>query len=440
MHHPVLLVSYLAAMSFTSVVSFTNPLPTIESSSTHRLSSVDSDNGGANSYVSSMRRLAVTLGVSVGLFNTFINPAHASMPSSSFISTSSILTSDAADDYAKERKMVLETAIQPSDSDNQMVQMAFRDYDQRRFDASDKEFSMSLDKWKSLKRPRDEIVSLLKARANVRLDNKQFDSAIKDYNDAIDMMKVDGETEDGKGRYPEYIDTFVGRALAKEGLKDWKGALADYDKAAVLWGGIEASSAQSGKESASQSDEFLVKRFEGVNPYVLTFRGNTLAKLNEIDKALVDYRVASDVFLALKDVARYSDARANYALALYQQGAEDTGSTAGSYSGASAKEIEALKVMKDIIRKNPGYADMHVAVAADDWYRGNYIDALKEWRFACDRIDVGCEAYKDSNWVSTVRRWPASLSSRLTIFINREIPESIKGAPGSTLAPISTKN
>ena len=39
--------------------------------------------------------------------------------------------------------------------------------------------------------------------------------------------------------------------------------------------------------------------------------------------------------------------------------------------------------MKDIVRKNPGYADMHVAVAADDWYRGNYIEALK----------VGCTVY-----------------------------------------------
>lgn len=63
----------------------------------------------------------------------------------------------------------------------------------------------------------------------------------------------------------------------------------------------------------------------------------------------------------MRDVARYSDARANYALALYQLDRTD----------------EAVKVMKDVIRKNPGYADMRVALAADYWSNGNYIDALK---------------------------------------------------------------
>jgi hypothetical protein len=33
--------------------------------------------------------------------------------------------------------------------------------------------------------------------------------------------------------------------------------------------------------------------------------------------------------------------------------------------------------MNDVIRKNPGYADMHVAIAADAWSRGNYVEALK---------------------------------------------------------------
>jgi hypothetical protein len=33
--------------------------------------------------------------------------------------------------------------------------------------------------------------------------------------------------------------------------------------------------------------------------------------------------------------------------------------------------------MKDVLRKSPGYADMHVALAADAWSTGNYITALK---------------------------------------------------------------
>lgn len=94
--------------------------------------------------------------------------------------------------------------------------------------------------------------------------------------------------------------------------------------------------------------------------------------------------------------------------------------------------------MNDVIRKNPGYADMHVAIAADAWSRGNYVEALKEWRFTCDRIDVGCDAYKDANWVSTVRRWPVALSAKLQQFLNREIPDALKGRPGERLAPSSS--
>lgn len=55
-------------------------------------------------------------------------------------------------------------AVEPSDKDNQMVQIAFRDFDLKRFDDSEKEFTESIQRWKQLNRPRDEIVSLLKAR------------------------------------------------------------------------------------------------------------------------------------------------------------------------------------------------------------------------------------------------------------------------------------
>mmetsp|Transcript_9527 Transcript_9527/g.20892 ORF Transcript_9527/g.20892 Transcript_9527/m.20892 type:complete len:94 (-) Transcript_9527:164-445(-) len=93
--------------------------------------------------------------------------------------------------------------------------------------------------------------------------------------------------------------------------------------------------------------------------------------------------------------------------------------------------------MAGIIRKNPGYADMHVALAADSWSRGNYIEALSQWRFTCDRIEVGCDAYKDPTWVKTIRRWPDSLSSKLLQFLAREIPTQLKGEPGAKLAPPS---
>ena len=53
---------------------------------------------------------------------------------------------------------------EPTDADNRVIQMAFRDFNEKRFEASEKEFSMSIQRWNQLHRPRDEVVSLLKAR------------------------------------------------------------------------------------------------------------------------------------------------------------------------------------------------------------------------------------------------------------------------------------
>lgn len=230
----------------------------------------------------------------------------------------------------------------PTDDDNRLVQQAFRDFDLKRFKESEQEFSLSIDKWKQLDRPVDEIVSLLKARASVLLDNKRFEDSIRDCNEAIELMRMKSEPEniDGTGKYPEYVDTFVDRALAKEGLADWTGAVADYDKAVTLWGG---------------------GRGDGINPYVLTFRGNALCRLSKFSDAIPDYKAASDLFIGMRDIPRFSDARANMALAMYELGQRD----------------ESVKVMKEVIRRNPGYADMHVALAADDWANGDYINALK---------------------------------------------------------------
>ena len=285
----------------------------------------------------------------------------------------------------------------PTDLDNQLIQIAFRDYNLRRFDESEKEFTLGLQKWYDLNRPRDEIVSLLKARGNVRLDSKNFKESIQDLNDALKLMP-DGEKEDGTGRYPEYVDTFVQRGLVYEGLAEWQNALNDYDKAIKLWGG---------------------GRGENVNPFVLVFRGNVLGRLNKWSDAAIDYNAASSLFLQQKDISGYSDARANEALALYQIGDIDN----------------SVKAMNDVIRKNPGYTDMHVALAADSWSTGNYIKALSEWRFACNDISTGCEKYKDGDWLLRIRRWPPTLVQKLQQFQTREIPKSLTDLSQERLAP-----
>lgn len=55
------------------------------------------------------------------------------------------------------------------------------------------------------------------------LDSKQFEKAIVDDNESLELMKSDGEKADGTANYPEYPSVYVERALAKEGLADWDG-------------------------------------------------------------------------------------------------------------------------------------------------------------------------------------------------------------------------
>ena len=72
-------------------------------------------------------------------------------------------------------------------------------------------------------------------------------------------------------------------------------------------------------------------------------------------------------------MARYSDARANYALTLYQVIAIHIIPLLFIYLACMTffvqldRQEDAVKAMNDVIRKNPGYADMHVAIAADAW-------------------------------------------------------------------------
>ena len=58
------------------------------------------------------------------------------------------------------------------------------------------------------------LIKVRDIRVNERMDNKQFEAAIDEYNAALELLKTDGEKADDMANYPEHVDTFIGRSLA----------------------------------------------------------------------------------------------------------------------------------------------------------------------------------------------------------------------------------
>ncbi|KAG5181980.1 hypothetical protein JKP88DRAFT_245905 [Tribonema minus] len=282
-------------------------------------------------------------------------------------------------------KQYVRSQGEPTAAQVRIASDAFRLFDNRQLAASEKRFGEAIAAWEKVNRPLDEVASLVKARGNVRVqtDLKKFDGALDDYNLVLRLMEEDGaRLPDGTARYSEYPDTFVQRGLAYEGLADWEAAVADYTAAIDLWGG---------------------GRGPDTNPYALTFRGNALAFLGRYKQAVEDYEAADNLFTQQRSPDRALDARANRALALYEIG----------------NRHDAVRLMKSVLRRQPGYADLHVAIAADAWGRRDAETAEREWAFACQNTDVGCAKYKSMEWVTGIRRWPPSLSAQLGNFLEK---------------------
>jgi len=248
------------------------------------------------------------------------------------------------------------------------------------------------------------LLRLGRARARVMLNDiargrrpEKAAEAVGDLNVAVGIMEDDFKRNPGKALYSEYPDALVRRALAKEELKEWEGAVDDYSRAILLWRPPPGTLDKPLRGNAvPQEGDGL-----GVNPLVLNFRGNALSQLGRYTEALSDYQEATDIFLADGEFRQASLSKANEALAMY----------------GDQRFEEAVKTMQAVIRKDPGVTDMHVALAAVYWDSGNVGRAEDEWRFACEKIDTGCQQYKDLTWVSTIRRWPPNLTTALSKFL-----------------------
>ena len=188
-------------------------------------------------------------------------------------------------------------------------------------------------------------------RGNVRVIQNKLDAAIADFDQAIAITD----------RYP---DPFLNRGIAYELKQDWQHAIADYNR---------------------------VLEIDPQDPVAYNNRGNAEAGEHKWRAALADYEQAS---LLAPD---FATARANLALVTYQIGDHQ----------------EALRQIRNLVRKYPTFADVRAAITAILWVEGQQGEAESNWVAA-----VGLDRrYQDLDWVASVRRWPTAMVKALEKFL-----------------------
>ncbi len=189
-------------------------------------------------------------------------------------------------------------------------------------------------------------------RGNARVSQLKLTAAVADFDKSIQLA-------------PELTDAYLNRGAAWEGLKEWDKAIADYQH-------ILAVDAQ---------DAMAYNNL-----------GNAYAGLKEWEQAKTYYFKATELEPA------FAFARANYALALYQVG----------------DRSEAIRQMKNIVRKYRDFPDVRAALTAALWQAGQRGEAESNW-IAVIGLD---SRYKDLDWVKNNRRWPPMMVSALDRFLH----------------------
>ncbi len=188
-------------------------------------------------------------------------------------------------------------------------------------------------------------------RGNSRVSQNKLELAIADFNKAIELA-------------PTAPDPYLNRGTAYEGIGKFAEAIADYNH---------------------------VLELEPNDPAAYNNRGNAEGGLGNWEAAAADYKKAADM------APEYVFARSNYAIALYQLD----------------KTSEAIRIMRNLVRKYPSFADPRAALTAALWIEGKQGEAESEWVAA-----VGVDPrYKDINWVRDVRRWSPAMVSALDHFL-----------------------
>jgi len=189
-------------------------------------------------------------------------------------------------------------------------------------------------------------------RGNVRIGQYKLTEAIADFDRSIEIA-------------PEYPDAYLNRGIAYEGKRLWDKAIVDYNQVLNITPG---------------------------DPVALNNRGNAKAGQQHWQDALMDYQEAADI------APNFPLARGNASLVQYQIG----------------DRSEAIRNMRNLVRKYPMYSDMRAALAAALWVEGKQGDAESNWVAA-----VGLDnRYQDLEWIENIRRWPPAMIEALEKFLN----------------------
>lgn len=221
------------------------------------------------------------------------------------------------------------------------------------FQAAEKgDFAQAETYWTTLVENFPDNPAVWSNRGNVRIGQYKLAEAITDFNRSIKIA-------------PEYPDAYLNRGIAYEGQRMWSQAIADYDH---------------------------VLQISPQDPIALNNRGNAKAGQHRWQEALDDYQLAAEL------APTFPLPRGNAALIQYQIG----------------DRPEALRNMRNLVRKYPLYSDMRAALAAVLWVEGKQGEAESNWVAA-----VGLDnRYQDLDWVENIRRWPPSMLQALERFLN----------------------
>jgi len=191
-------------------------------------------------------------------------------------------------------------------------------------------------------------------RGNARVSQNKLSEALEDYNQSIILA-------------PNAPDPYLNRGTAYEGLKQYDRAIEDYQKVLEL----------------DPEDAMAYNNL-----------GNANAGLENWESAFYYYHKATELS------PNFAFASANESLALYQLGKKD----------------EALKKMRNLVRKYPMFPDMRAALTAVLWEKGLQGEAESNWV-----ATIGIDGrYKDIDWLKEVRRWPPSMVLALEKFLTLE--------------------